>query len=278
MLFQGGLGQDRWPARFPPTATLRGLWWRDRHLSHRPCVTVLASVTPWPGTTGPSAIHAKMPVSITGILGPPCCPPDVASPGGPCLLAWRAAALLGIPCQLRGAAHSHFAARVPSYSRGMPPAYDQAIPPHASLQLRLLVWAIQPMAGQRRLESPQFLACSRGRGHRRLVASNRVCGFRWIPEPRAQVLQTQPVSWSLSSTWLCPSPLHSPHPSLGASGRAPSSQVSPFWGTPSVRRDLLCPVWPSVLSDAPLLISTSVTGSTFPGVSSWPRGDRGARL
>ena len=123
MLFQGGLGQDRWPAHFPPAATLHGLCWRDRRLSHEPCVTFLASVTPWPGTAGPSAIRAKMPVSITVILGPPCCPPDEASPGGPCLLAWRAAALLGVPRQLRGAPPSHIDTPVPSYSRGMPPAY-----------------------------------------------------------------------------------------------------------------------------------------------------------
>ena len=77
MLFQGGLGQDRWPAHFPPAATLHGLCWRDRRLSHEPCVTFLASVTPWPGTAGPSAIRAKMPVSITVILGP-----IVASAGG----------------------------------------------------------------------------------------------------------------------------------------------------------------------------------------------------
>ena len=142
----------------------------------------------------------------------------------------------------------------------------------------LLVWAIPPMAGRRRLVSSQFLACSQGRGHRRLVASNCVCGSCWVPEPWAHVLQTQAVSWRLSSTWLCPSPLPGPHPCLGASARAPGSQVSPFWGTPSVRRDLLCPVWPSVLSDVPLLISASMTGSSFPGVSSWPRGDRGAHL
>lgn len=258
-------------ARFPPAATLHGHWWRDRHLSHGPCVTFLASVTPWPGTAGLGAIRAKMPVIIAVILGPPCCPPTQLLPGGP-------ASSPGVqqPCW------------VSPTSRGVPPT---VILPSESLPT---AEACPPSTTRLSFLTP---------------ASSSIClsgpSCPWLGGIDSCLHNSWPVSEAVGTDVMCfllgprasgsgPadtasfreseqhmalfSPLPGPHPSFGASGGAPSCQVLPFWGTPSVRRDLLCPMWPSALSDIPLLISSFAMGSSFSGVSSWPRGDGGAHL